>query len=146
MVKTIPFTPMHKISLVGWIIFGVFLIISNHAAVTVCSMSPPKKKQIHRIWKMNINYLKDVEFVKYVIKHIKEFVTLNVTSSLDKPPVHIIWDSFKACIRGVIIASSSGRKKELDKIIKKIRESHNFSGEHWLEKGYGTSAGIKIGI
>lgn len=60
-------------------------------------------------------YLKDEEFIDYVIKHINEFITIKVTTSKEKLPVHIIWDAFKEYIRGIIISFSARKKAELNK-------------------------------
>lgn len=82
---------------------------------------------------MNRKYLKDEEFIKYVIKNIDEFITINVTDSKEKPPVHIIWDAFKAYIRGIIISFSSRKNTELNKKVKQF-ETDISRAEHRHKK------------
>lgn len=95
------------------------IVISDHAAVT-CIMCPPSNKILCRIWRMNRKYQKDEEFIKYVIKPIDEFMTTNVIECKDKPPVHIIWEVFKAYIRGIIVAFSSKKNTELNEKVKQL--------------------------
>lgn len=108
------------------------IVISDHAAVT-CTMCPPTNKVLYRIWRMNRKYLKDEEFINYIIKHINEFITISVTTSKEKPPVHIIWDAFKAYIRGIIISFSSRKRAELDKKVKQL-ETAISRAEHLHKK------------
>ncbi len=95
------------------------IIISDHAAVT-CIMCPSTNKVSFKIWRMNRKYLKDEEFINCIIKQINEFITINLSTSKDRPPVHIIWDAFKAYVRGFIISFSSRKKAELDKKVKEL--------------------------
>lgn len=96
------------------------IIISDHAPVT-CTLCPPKNKMVHRIWRMNRKHLMDEEFVNHIRTHIKEFIITNFDhSDSDKPAVHVIWDAFKAYIRGVVIGITSRKKRELDKHMKDL--------------------------
>lgn len=84
------------------------IVISDHTIVT-CMMSPKVNNTSHRIWRMNRKFLMDTDFLKYINSHIDLFIETNVNSgdSQDRPEIHIVWDSFKVYIRGVMI----GRKQ-----------------------------------
>lgn len=120
----VPYIQTQKITLIiqiprivieDWIIFFVSqgginncisckidnIMISDHASV-VCTMTPKENTLQHRIWRMNRKYLMDMEFVAYVKEQINIFILTNVQQPhpQDKPNICIIWDSFKAYIRG----------------------------------------------
>lgn len=47
------------------------------------------------------------------------------TTSTDRPPMDIIWDTFKVYMRGIIISFSVKKKKELDKEIDRVEKLMN---------------------
>lgn len=98
------------------------IVISDHAIVT-CTISPKENSTSHRIWRMNRKFLADTDFLKYINGHIDLFLETNVNlgDPKDRPEIHIVWDSFKAYIRGVMIGYSLRKKAELDKKLSKIR-------------------------
>lgn len=68
---------------------------------------------------MNRAHLLDTEFVKYVNEKIDSFINTNVNNGQqDTPSPDIIWDTFKAYMRGMIISFSSKKKNDLDSQIK----------------------------
>lgn len=54
---------------------------------------------------MKRKYLTDTEFLKYIKNHIEMFISTNIenTTSTDRPPMDIIWDTFKVYMRGITI-------------------------------------------
>lgn len=79
-------------------------------------------KGIVVVMSMNRKFLMDKDFLKYINSHIDLFIEANVNSrdSEDRPEIHIVWDSFNAYIRGVMM---DGRKEvESDNKLSKVRD------------------------
>ena len=57
--------------------------------------------------------------------HIAIFKSTNIdnASSTDSPPIYIIWDTFKAYIRGIMKSFSVRKKNELDKGFDKVEKA-----------------------
>ena len=99
------------------------IIISDHAVVS-CVMSPIQNTLSQRIWRMNRKYLTDNEFLEHIKNHIEIFIQTNieVADPEDKPEIGVIWDAFKAYIRGVMIGFASKKKKEYEKELNQVKE------------------------
>lgn len=94
------------------------IVISDHAPVS-CHIVPSENKKSDRIWRMNRAHLVDVEFIRYVNDKIDNFISTNVkVKQEDTPTPEIVWDAFKAYIRGMIISFSAKKNTELDLQIK----------------------------
>lgn len=72
---------------------------------------------------MNRKYLMDTDFLEYVNSHIDLFIETNVKSGdhQDRLGIDIVWDTFKAYLRGVMIGYASKKKVEFDKELDKVR-------------------------
>ena len=99
------------------------IIISDHATVS-CIMTPKQNALAQRMWRMNRKYLTDNDFLMHVKKHIEIFINTNVHvgDPQDRPETDIIWDAFKAYIRGIMLGYAAKKKSELDKEINKLRD------------------------
>ena len=94
------------------------IVISDHSPVSCCII-PTENRLSDRIWRMNRAYLQDPEFISYVNDKIDHFITTNVKEGeQDTPTPEIIWDAFKAYIRGMIISLCAKKKNEFDLQIK----------------------------
>lgn len=81
---------------------------------------------------MNRAHLLDAEFLKYVNEKIDSFINTNVNNGQqDTPSPDIIWDMFKAYMKGMIISFSAKKKNDLDSQIKdKEREIKTLESCH----------------
>uniref|UniRef100_H3AIW2 Endonuclease/exonuclease/phosphatase domain-containing protein n=1 Tax=Latimeria chalumnae TaxID=7897 RepID=H3AIW2_LATCH len=105
-------------------------ILSDHAPVSMEFLLEP---QMFRriIWRFNNSLLKDKAFVASLKTEIASFFQLN-EESIDS--VQLLWDAFKATLRGWLISHTSYRKKhyqkqwkELEKIVNDLEQLHKAS-------------------
>lgn len=99
------------------------IVISDHAPLTL-SLSLPHPPVKAAQWRFNSTLLSDENFVKFIQDEIRFYFATNFspeTSSL------VVWNAFKAYIRGQIIAYSARIKKqsthERNKLMQQIKET-----------------------
>lgn len=91
-------------------------------------MSLKQSTKSSKLWRMNKKYLLDSEFLNYIKNHIHLFIQTNVhkVDPQDRPEIGIIWDVFKAYIRGIMLFAVK-RKAALKKEINKLKK-HKYPG------------------
>lgn len=98
------------------------IVISDHAPV-VMSLILPDAPRPTRHWRLNPTLLSDPQFVKYVEEQIVFFFETNCTPDVS---ILVIWDTFKAYLRGQITAFTANKKRQSQKeqleLISKIQE------------------------
>lgn len=103
------------------------IVISDHAAI---SLNMHIDKFIHNppSWRLQVKWLQDPDFVKYVGTKIDSYFELNT----DQTTASTRWEAFKAYIRGEIISYTSSKAKQqrimmetLEKQIKSLEISIN---------------------
>lgn len=82
------------------------IVISDHATATM-EIDLGRIKQFSR-WRLQIQFLKDPTFVKYIGKCIDNYFELNTNETT----AGIRWEAFKAYIRGEIISYTSSKTKQ----------------------------------
>ena len=87
------------------------IIISDHAIVS-CKMAPLNNTKRHGLWRMNREHLTDKKCITHIKNHMDIFKQTNFSNkNTDNPEIGIVWDTFKAYIRGVMIGYSAKNKK-----------------------------------
>uniref|UniRef100_A0A8C5N7I9 Reverse transcriptase domain-containing protein n=1 Tax=Gouania willdenowi TaxID=441366 RepID=A0A8C5N7I9_GOUWI len=84
------------------------IALSDHAPV-VMAMHPPRPSERSFSWRMNATLLMDEKFIKYLTDQTDLFLEINDKNGADP---RIVWDTYKAYMRGMIISYTSRRKKE----------------------------------
>lgn len=84
------------------------IIISDHSPVSF-TFRPSENIPTQRSWRFNPQLITDVKFCEYIEPHIKLFFETN--DNRDTSPT-LLWDTFKAYLRGCIISFQSSRKKQ----------------------------------
>uniref|UniRef100_A0A8C5DIG8 Reverse transcriptase domain-containing protein n=1 Tax=Gouania willdenowi TaxID=441366 RepID=A0A8C5DIG8_GOUWI len=84
------------------------IALSDHAPV-VMAVHPPRPSERSFSWRMNATLLMDEKFVKYLTDQTDLFLEINDKNGADP---RIVWDTYKAYMRGMIISYTSRRKKE----------------------------------
>uniref|UniRef100_A0A3B3HQU1 Reverse transcriptase domain-containing protein n=1 Tax=Oryzias latipes TaxID=8090 RepID=A0A3B3HQU1_ORYLA len=92
------------------------IVISDHAPLLM-TLKMPSPGNKYRPWRFNTLLLSDREFVKFISKEIKEYITRNSTPGMSSS---LIWESLKAYLRGQIISYSARTKRLLTEKIKRI--------------------------
>lgn len=100
------------------------IVISDHAPVTLNLSVEGFYRS--KTWRFNSRLLSDDKFVAFVESKIDLFVDTNKTSSVSPA---LLWDTFKAFIRGHIISFSSfenrQRKKKMSELMTRISQLDN---------------------
>lgn len=85
-------------------------------------------RQTSKQWRLNASLLNDKEFISFVTKELKLYLSLNDSSEVS--PL-IVWDCAKAYLRGRIISFASAKKREraakqqeLEYTIKNLEKQH----------------------
>uniref|UniRef100_A0A8C5G1I7 Reverse transcriptase domain-containing protein n=1 Tax=Gouania willdenowi TaxID=441366 RepID=A0A8C5G1I7_GOUWI len=73
------------------------------------AVHPPRPSERSFSWRMNATLLMDEKFVKYLTDQTDLFLEINDKNGADP---RIVWDTYKAYMRGMIISYTSRRKKE----------------------------------
>uniref|UniRef100_H3A3I0 exodeoxyribonuclease III n=1 Tax=Latimeria chalumnae TaxID=7897 RepID=H3A3I0_LATCH len=104
--------------------------LSDHAPVSMEFLPEPRLFK-HIMWRFNNSLLKDKAFVASLKTEIASFFQLN-EDSIDS--VQLLWDAFKATLRGWLISHTSYRKKqyqkqwkELEKVVNDLEQLHKAS-------------------
>lgn len=85
--------------------------ISDHSPIIWCDETPLKT---HKFWRINEDLLEKQENIKFLKKEIKQYFELNETLGMHPT---IVWDAFKAVIRGSLIKlNTMERKKKKEKL------------------------------
>lgn len=71
----------------------------------------------------------DTEFLTYIKMHIDLFIqtSVNGVDTQDRPEMGIIWDAFKANVRGIMLGFATKKTADLDKEINTLKEHINNS-------------------
>lgn len=83
------------------------ILLSDHAHVTLTIIPFIKSNRTPR-WRLNSSLLQNASFKEYLRNEIKFFIETNSVSS---PSAGILWETFKAFIRGHIIQHASFKKR-----------------------------------
>uniref|UniRef100_A0A3B5QWP6 exodeoxyribonuclease III n=1 Tax=Xiphophorus maculatus TaxID=8083 RepID=A0A3B5QWP6_XIPMA len=109
--------------------------LSDHAPVRL-AMQPPRPLDRTASWRLNRLLLLNEDFTKLLEEQTDFFLQLNDNNNTDP---RLVWDAYKAYMRGIIISYSSRKRKEQlaeqNKIENKIKK---------LEEGYILSKSDKI--
>lgn len=118
------------------------IAISDHAPVSL-EMQPPRPLKQTIYWKLNRLLLFDDNFIKLLEEQTDLY--LNINDKEDADP-RIVWDAYKAYMRGVIISYTSRKKKErlilqndLEIKIKRLEEEYYASKSDEVLKELKTS-------
>lgn len=112
-------------------------LLSDHAWVT-CLFSLRSGEEKGPVWFLNRTLIKD-ELYSPKIEEIKTFFKFNSDCGVATP---VVWDAFKATLRGHLISLASTCKKERVAIIADLKckiydleaKHLKFVGKHWLRK------------
>lgn len=90
-----------------------------------------------RHWRFNSTLFSDPQFVKYIVEQIGFFFETNCTSDVS---ALVVWDTFKAYLRGQIIAFTANKKRlsqkdQLD-LICKIKETDRQYALNYTQEPY----------
>lgn len=101
------------------------IALSDHAPVTLI-MQPLRPAEHSFSWRLNSLLFYDDDFIKFLENQTDFYLEFNDNNDSDP---RIIWEAFKAYMRGMIISYSSRKKKEriqeqleIEKRIKKLEE------------------------
>lgn len=106
------------------------IIISDHSPVTF-SIKIDNMEEPQRNWRLNSHLLTNKVFINHLKQDIKTFFEFN-----DKPDISmgVLWDTFKAYIRGCIISYQAFQRKrnraELEALEVQIRELDMENAKH----------------
>ncbi len=84
------------------------IALSDHAPV-IMSIQPLKPTEHSFSWRMNTTLLMDDKFIKYLNDETDLFLEFNDKDSADSK---VVWDAYKAYMRGMVISYVSRKKKE----------------------------------
>lgn len=114
------------------------ITISDHAPASICISTKAPRAPIWN-WRLNTSLLIDPDFIKYFNREWTIFLEIN---DLHETPVHVLWETAKAVMRGKIISYSCHKKKkelalecELINNIKTLESSYAIQQEEdvWKE-------------
>lgn len=114
-------------------------MISDHAPLWM-SLNMPTLGTEYRPWKFNTLFLSDEEFVQFISKEIDEYLLHNNAPGISSG---LIWESFKAYLRGKIIAYCASAKRVQHERPRKIESdilpldgalAHSFSPELFKQR------------
>lgn len=91
------------------------IVISDHSPISV-SVHMEKLHQSPPYWRLQVRWLQDPEFVKYVEDKIDIYFQINTNQT----NACIRWEAFKAYIRGEIISFTSTKNKKWKAEINKL--------------------------
>lgn len=101
------FISRHMAHLVERSDIGV-MALSDHAPVTVV-MKPPRPLEQTVFWELNRSLFLDCDFIKFLEEQTD--LDLNFNDRDDADP-RIVWEAYKAYMRGMLISYTSRKKKE----------------------------------
>uniref|UniRef100_A0A665UG82 Endonuclease/exonuclease/phosphatase domain-containing protein n=1 Tax=Echeneis naucrates TaxID=173247 RepID=A0A665UG82_ECHNA len=103
------------------------IALSDHAPV-VMSIQPLKSTERSFSWRMNTTLLMDKKFINYLNDQADLFLEFNDKDAADS---RIVWGTYEAYMRGMIISYTSRRKKErvakqfeIERKIKRLEEDY----------------------
>uniref|UniRef100_A0A8C6S5T9 exodeoxyribonuclease III n=1 Tax=Neogobius melanostomus TaxID=47308 RepID=A0A8C6S5T9_9GOBI len=82
--------------------------LSDHAPVSL-SMKPLRAIERSRSWRMSMMSLLDDKFINFITEQTTVFLECNDTEEIDP---RILWDCYKAYMRGMILSYTAHKKKE----------------------------------
>lgn len=107
--------------------------LSDHAPISMRIRLPGPHRQPFS-WKLNESLLKDDNTAELVQKEIDFFFKANERGEIASS---ILWEAFKAYIRGILISIGAKEKKERSKRREQlIEEIHSLEQEHKKHKGH----------
>uniref|UniRef100_A0A3B5MBT9 exodeoxyribonuclease III n=1 Tax=Xiphophorus couchianus TaxID=32473 RepID=A0A3B5MBT9_9TELE len=123
------FISNHLVHLVEETEIGI-ISLSDHAPVRL-AMQPPRPLDRTASWRLNRLLLLNEDFTKLLEEQTDFFLELNDNSNTDP---RLVWDAYKAYMRGIIISYSSRKRKEqlaeqnkIENKIKKLEEEYILS-------------------
>uniref|UniRef100_A0A3B3USS7 exodeoxyribonuclease III n=1 Tax=Poecilia latipinna TaxID=48699 RepID=A0A3B3USS7_9TELE len=109
--------------------------LSDHAPVTL-AMQPPRKLARSASWRLNRLLLLNEDFTKLLEEQTDFYLQFNDNNNSDP---RLVWDAYKAYMRGIIISYSSCKRKE------RLAEQNKIENQiKRLENDYIITKSVKI--
>ena len=109
------------------------IALTDHATVELCVSICVEKVKSNR-WRLNVSLLQNTVFKQTLSEELTNFFQINIGST---SKIGTVWEASKACIRGIIIAEASKRKKQdretISRLEGKIKQKERELSENYSE-------------